>query len=91
MLSTFLAVQSTKLANKRFDVKVDDVQFVGYPVSVKHCPSRRKGKEASGVSLTNVNVVFALPVSNLELFITIEIEECRDRFFELFADKIIKI
>lgn len=63
VLSTFLAVQSTKVANKPFDVKVDDVQFVGYPVSVKHSPSRRKGKDPSGVSLTNVNVVFALPVS----------------------------
>ncbi|XP_067945111.1 GATOR1 complex protein NPRL3-like isoform X2 [Watersipora subatra] len=63
VLSNFLAVQSTQLANKPFDVKVDDVQFVGYPVSVKHCPSRKKGRDSGGVSLTNVNVVFALPES----------------------------
>lgn len=70
MLSTFLAVQSSKLAagaNKTFDVKVDDVQFVGYPVSVKHCRSKLKTKDGSGPSLTNVNVVFALPVSDRAL------------------------
>lgn len=65
VLTKFLAVTSTKLADKPFDVKVDDVQFVGYPVSVRHCPNRKKGKGPSGVSLTNVNVVFALSVSEL--------------------------
>ncbi|KAF6030907.1 NPRL3 [Bugula neritina] len=64
VLSTFLAVQSSQLANKPFDVKVDDVQFVGYPVSVKH--RKKQSKETSSASLTNVNVVFALPESVTE-------------------------
>lgn len=65
VLSKFLSVHYAHLTNKRFDVKVDDVQFVGYPVSLKHSPTRRKGKDPkpSGSTFCIINVVFALPVS----------------------------
>ena len=47
-------------------MKVDDVQFVGYPVSLKHSPTRKKGKDPkpSGSTFCIINVVFALPVSS---------------------------
>lgn len=62
VLSKFLAVHA-HLADKRFDVKVDDVQFVGYPVSMKHSPTRKLGKDPKNLSSMTINVVFALPVS----------------------------
>lgn len=65
MLSNFLTVHAP-MSDKLFDVKVDDVQFVGYPVTITHSNSRIKKKggrrEGSG-STTTINVVFALPVS----------------------------
>lgn len=62
VLATFLSstVYSTP-DDKLFEVKVDDVQFLGYTVTVQHSRLKKKGRggDSSG---TTVNVVFALPV-----------------------------
>lgn len=63
VLATFLSstVYSTS-DDKLFDVKVDDVQFLGYTVTVMHSRLKKKGRSGEG-SGTTVNVVFALPVT----------------------------
>lgn len=58
------------LSDMKFDAKLDDVQFVGYPVTVHHSQERldRKNKQDM-TSTTIVNVVFALPVNTYTLLL----------------------
>jgi hypothetical protein len=54
VLSSLFAVKS-ELCNKKFELKVNDVRFVGHPTLLQ---LRNKQQDASGLML--INVVFAL-------------------------------
>ena len=56
MLGNFLAIKP-ELCGRKFEVKIDDVIFVGYPMLLHHGNVKRE------MTNTSFNVVFALRVS----------------------------
>ena len=60
-LANFLNVKS-ELCGKKFSVQIDDVRFVGYPMSLSHLPRNQQSQQNTSRqhNILAVNVVFVL-------------------------------
>ena len=61
ILAHMLAAKS-KLCGQKFEVKVADVVFVGYPMLLHHVKSGQPTQKRDTPSMISFNVVFALRV-----------------------------
>ncbi|GFN99606.1 nitrogen permease regulator 3-like protein [Plakobranchus ocellatus] len=70
-LANFLIVKS-QLCGKPFSVEIDDVQFVGYPMSLSHLPRNQQNQPNASRqhNILAVNVVFVLRANLPESVIT---------------------
>ena len=63
-LSLLLSVKSSLLCGEKFNVKIDDFRFVGFPVSLEDMGDKT-GAAKSGHRIISFNVAFVLQVSEL--------------------------
>ena len=61
MLSNLFAVKS-ELCGKKFEIKINDIRFVGHPLLLYHHGEGKTGTNQE--SILSFNVVFALKVPN---------------------------
>lgn len=63
-LGTLLGVKSNLLCGQKFNVKIEDFRFVGFPVLLEEMTDR-SGATKSGHKISSCNVAFVLQVGGV--------------------------